>query len=135
MFDFFKKKKTTQDQERKNPQKDPFPDYEEIKNLTIIDIRDPEDVRYYGKLENSINIPFDEYFASKLLMLDKNKKYGIMDLKGIISDIKEAESIAKKAGLDAKALRGGFFYVTEILNIKPVKEEEWKFTVLKRAGA
>ncbi|MEO1923706.1 MAG: rhodanese-like domain-containing protein [Nautiliaceae bacterium] len=124
MFDFFKKKERTQASEMVSPKKDPFPDYDEIKNLIIIDIRGPEDVEYYGKLENSINIPFDEYFASKLLMLDKNKKYGIMDLRGIVSDLKEAERIAKEIGLDAKALRGGFFYITEVLNIKPIKEDD-----------
>jgi len=123
VFDFFKKKNRTQVKNMVNPKKDPFPDYDEIKNLTIIDIRDPEDVEYYGKLENSINIPFDEYFASKLLMLDKNKKYGIMDLRGIVSELEEAERIAKERGLDAKALRGGFFYITEVLNIKPIKEK------------
>ena len=122
MFDFLKKKNKLSSNEMVEPKKDPFPDYEEIKNLTIIDIRDLEDVEYYGRLENSIHIPFDEYFSSKLLMLDKNKKYGIMDLRGIVSDLKEAERIAKEIGLDAKALRGGFFYITEVLNIKPIKE-------------
>ena len=123
MFNFLNKKNRTKSSDMVSPKKDPFPDYDEIKNLTLIDIRDPEDIKYYGKLENSINIPFDEYFASKLLMLDKNKKYGIMDLRGIVSDLKEAERIAKEIGLDAKALRGGFFYITEVLNIKPIKED------------
>jgi rhodanese-related sulfurtransferase len=122
MFDFLKKKNKLSSEKMVEPKKDPFPDYDEVKNLTIIDIRDSEDIEYYGKLPNSIHIPFDEYFASKLLMLDKNKKYGIMDLRGIVSDLKEAERIAKEVGLDAKALRGGFFYITEVLNIKPVKE-------------
>jgi rhodanese-related sulfurtransferase len=123
MFNLFGKKK----QENENlvsPKKDPFPDYNEVKEMTIIDIRDPEDIEYYGKLPNSIHIPFDEYFASKLMMLDKNKKYGIMDLRGIVSDLQKAESIAKEVGLNAKALRGGFFYLTEVMNIKPIKEEE-----------
>ena len=124
MFNFLNKKNRTKSSDMVSPKKDPFPDYDEIKNLTIIDIRDPEDVKYYGRVENSINIPFDEYFASKLLMLDKNKKYGIMDLRGIVSDLKEAERIAKEIGLDAKALRGGFFYITEVLNIKPIKEDD-----------
>ena len=119
MFDFFKRKK---EKEMVEPKKDPFPTYDEVKNLTIIDIREPEDIEYYGKYPNSIHIPFDEYFASKLLMLDKNKKYGIMDLRGV--DIYEAERIAKEVGLNAKALRGGFFYISEVLNYKPVKEEE-----------
>ncbi|WP_456471066.1 rhodanese-like domain-containing protein [Caminibacter sp.] len=123
MFNFFKKKNRTKSSDMVSPKKDPFPDYDEIKNLTLIDIRDPEDVKYYGRVENSINIPFDEYFASKLLMLDKNKKYGIIDLRGIVSDLKEAERIAKEIGLDTKALRGGFFYITEVLNIKPIKED------------
>jgi rhodanese-related sulfurtransferase len=122
MFDFLKKKNKLSSEKMVEPKKDPFPDYDEVKNLTIIDIRDAEDVEYYGKLPNSIHIPFDEYFASKLLMLDKNKKYGIMDLRGIVSDLKEAERIAKEVGLEAKALRGGFFYITEVLNIKPIKE-------------
>ncbi len=115
MFDFFKGK--SKNQNMIEPKKDPFPDYEEVKNLTIIDIRDEEDIEYYGKYPNSIHIPFDEYFASKLLMLDKSKKYGIMDLRGV--DIYEAERIAKEVGLDAKALRGGFFYISEVLNYKP----------------
>ena len=121
MFNFLKEKK----QKIIEPQKDPFPTYEEVKNLTIIDIRDEEDIKYYGKYPNSIHIPFDEYFASKLMMLDKNKEYGIMDLRGV--DIYEAERIAKEVGLNAKALRGGFFYISEVLNYKPVKEEEWMY--------
>ena len=117
MFGFFKKKKS----DLVEPAKDPFPTYDEVKNLTIIDIREPEDIEYYGKYPNSIHIPFDEYFASKLLMLDKNKEYGIMDLRGV--DIYEAEKIAKEVGLKARALRGGFFYISEVLNYKPIKEE------------
>ena len=118
-MNFFKKRKKQNSLELK---KDPFPDYEEVKNLTIIDIRDEEDIKYYGQYENSIHISFDEYFASKLMMLDKSKKYGIMDLKGV--DIYEAERIARKIGLNAKALRGGFFYISEVLNYKPIKEKE-----------
>ena len=119
MFDFLKK---TKQKEMVKPQKDPFPDYEEVSKLTIIDIRDEGDIEYYGKYPNSIHIPFDEYFASKLLMLDKNKKYGIMDLRGNL--VKEAEEIARKVGLNAKALRGGFFYISEVLNYKPIKDGE-----------
>ena len=118
MFGFLKKKKSFQNEIKL--QKDPFPDYEEVKNLIIIDIRDEEDIKYYGKFPNSIHIPFDEYFPSKLMMLDKSKKYGIMDLRGV--DIYEAEKIAKEVGLDAKGLRGGFFYISEVLNYKPLKE-------------
>ena len=129
MFGFLKKKS----QEIIPPKKDPFPTYEEVKNLTIIDIRNEEDVEYYGKYPNSIHIPFDEYFASKLMMLDKNKEYGIMDLRGV--EIYEAEKIAKEVGLNAKALRGGFFYISEVLNYKPVKEEKWKFMELKLVEA
>jgi len=113
---FFKKKKKKE--VLVEPKKDPFPDYDEIKEMIIIDIRDNDDIEYYGEIENSIHIPFDKYFASKLLMLDKNKKYGIMDLRGDLNVLKEAESIAKEAGIDAKVLRGGFFYLTEVLNVK-----------------
>ncbi|QCT94011.1 rhodanese-like domain-containing protein [Caminibacter mediatlanticus TB-2] len=120
MFDFFKKKQ--KHQEFIEPKKDPFPTYDEVKNLTIIDIRDSEDIEYYGKYPNSVHIPFDEYFASKLMMLDKNKKYGIMDLKGIDSILDEAVKIAKEVGLDVKKLKGGFFYISEVLNYKPIKE-------------
>ena len=120
MFNFLKRKNKSD--EMVKPKKDPFPTYDEVKNLTIIDIRDPEDVEYYGKYPNSIQIPFDEYFASKLMMLDKSKEYGIMDLRGV--DIYEAEKIAKEIGLNAKALRGGFFYISEVLNYKPIKEEK-----------
>jgi len=120
LFDFLKRKK--ENTKMVELKKDPFPTYEEVKNLIIIDIRDDEDIKYYGKYPNSIHIPFDEYFASKLMMLDKSKKYGIMDLRGV--DIYEAERIAKEVGLDAKALRGGFFYISEVLNYKPIKEDE-----------
>jgi len=105
-----------------NPKKDPFPDYEEVKNSIIIDIREEEDIEYYGKYPNAIYIPFDEYFASKLMMLDKNKNYTIMDLRGV--DIYEAEKIAKEVGLNAKGLRGGFFYISEVLNYKPESVDE-----------
>ena len=117
-----KKKSRILQKDMIKPQKDPFPDYEEVTKLTIIDIRDEEDIEYYGKYPNSIHIPFDEYFASKLLMLDKNKQYGIMDLRGNL--VKEAEEIARKVGLNAKALRGGFFYISEVLNYKPIKDGE-----------
>lgn len=120
MLNFLKKKT----QNYIEPKKDPFPDYEEVKSLTIIDIRDEEDVEYYGKYPNSINIPFDEYFASKLMMLDKNKKYGIMDLRG--DKVYEAEKLAKEVGLNAKALKGGFFYISEVLNYKPIKNQNEK---------
>ena len=110
---FFKRKK----QEFKELKKDPFPDYDLVKNITIIDIRDEEEIKEYGQYENSIHIPFDDYFASKLLMLDKSKKYGIMDLRGVYS--KKATQIAKEVGLDAIELKGGFFYLSEVLNYKP----------------
>ena len=113
-------KKITKKEDIIPPRKDPFPDYEEVKNLTIIDIRDEEDIEYYGKYPNSVHIPFDDKFASRLMLLDKNKKYGIMDLRG--SEAEEAAEIAKKIGLDAKALKGGFFYISEVLNYKPIKE-------------
>ncbi|WP_024787295.1 MULTISPECIES: rhodanese-like domain-containing protein [unclassified Lebetimonas] len=116
---FFKKKKSNI-----KLAKDPFPDYNDVNTRIIIDIRGPEDVEFYGKLPNSKNIPFDEYFASKLMMLDKSKKYAIMDDRGILTDLKKAVEIAKNTGLDAVGLRGGFFYITEVLNIKPIKGEE-----------
>jgi len=112
-----KKKNHIKSKDMVSPKKDPFPDYEEIANSIIIDIRDEEDIEYYGEYENSIQIPFDEYFASKLMMLDKNKNYVIMDSRGV--DIYEAERIAKEIGLNAKGLRGGFFYISEVLNYKP----------------
>jgi len=121
MFNIFKKKNET---DVKEPKPDEFPTYDEVKNLTIIDIRDEEDREYYGVYPNSVHIPFDEYFASKLLMLDKNKKYGIMDLKGIEPVLDEAVKIAKEAGLDVKKLKGGFFYISEVINYKPVKEDK-----------
>ena len=98
-------------------QKDPFPDQELLEEITIIDIRNEEDIEDYGSFENSITIPYDEYFASKLMMLDKSKKYGIMDLKGVYS--KKATEIAREIGINALELKGGFFYITEVLNIKP----------------
>ncbi|GAX87613.1 conserved hypothetical protein [Lebetimonas natsushimae] len=120
MFNFLKKNK----QVKVELKKDPFPDYNDVKTRTIIDIRDPEDVEFYGKLPNSVNIPFDEYFASKLLMLDKSKKYAIMDDRGILSNLNKAVEVAKNLGLDVVGLRGGFFYITEVLNVKPIKENE-----------
>ncbi|NPA11498.1 MAG: rhodanese-like domain-containing protein [Epsilonproteobacteria bacterium] len=116
MFGFFKKKEPKI--ELKN---DPFPTYDEVQNLTIIDIREPEDVEYYGSFENAINIPYDEYFASKLMMLDKSKEYGVMDLKGVEVILDEAVKTAKDIGLNAKKLKGGFFYITEVINYKPKK--------------
>jgi rhodanese-related sulfurtransferase len=118
---FFRKKKENR---FVKPAPDTFPSYDMLKEITIIDIRDEEEIKEYGKVPNSIHIPFDEYFASKLLMLDKSKKYGIMDLKGIFPTLKKAEAIAREAGLDAVMLRGGFIYLTEVMNIKPIKEEE-----------
>jgi rhodanese-related sulfurtransferase len=108
MFNFLKKKK----QETIELKKDPIPDYNDVKTRVIIDVRDPEDVEFYGKLPNSVNIPFDEYFASKLMMLDKSKKYAIMDDRGILVNSNKAVEIAKNVGLDVVGLRGGFFYIT-----------------------
>ncbi|NPA10882.1 MAG: rhodanese-like domain-containing protein [Epsilonproteobacteria bacterium] len=123
MFDFFTKgRKLKLGEEKRAPRADDFPTYELLDKITILDIRDEEEVEIYGKMPNSVHVPFDEYFASKLLMLDKNKKYGIMDLKGV--DIKKALQIAKEAGIDAVELRGGFFYLSEVMNIKPIKEEK-----------
>jgi len=116
MFSFLRKK-----EKLVKPKQDPFPTIDEVKNLTIIDIRDKEDVEFYGEFSNSIHIPFDKYFASKLLMLDKSKEYGIMDLKGVDVILDEAERIAKEVGLKAKKLKGGFFYITEVINYKPNK--------------
>ena len=123
MFDFFLKgRKLKLGEEKRAPRKDDFPSYELLKEITILDIRDEDEVNEYGKMPNSVHIPFDEYFASKLMMLDKSKKYGIMDLRGV--KIKEALEIAKSVGLNAVELRGGFFYLSEVMNIKPIKEEE-----------
>jgi len=116
MFNFFKRKK----------QNNIFPDYNDVKERIIIDIRETEDVEFYGKLSNSINIPFDEYFMSKLMMLDKSKKYAIMDDRGVLVNLNKAVEIAKNIGLDVVALRGGFFYITEVLNVKPEKNWELK---------
>jgi len=123
LFDFLRKKRIT-NEEMVSPKKDPFPDYNDVRERVIIDIRDMEDVEFYGKLPNSIQIPFDEYFASKLMMLDKNKKYAIMDDRGILANLNKAVEIAKSIGLDAVGLRGGFFYITEVLNVKPEKIED-----------
>jgi rhodanese-related sulfurtransferase len=120
MFNFLKRNK----QEKLELKKDPFPDYNDVKRRVIIDVRDPEDVEFYGKLPNSVNIPFNEYFASKLMMLDKSKKYAIMDDRGVLANINKAVDIAKNMGLDVVGLRGGFFYITEVLNVKPIKENK-----------
>jgi len=56
------------------------------------------------------------------MKLDKTKKYGIMDLRGVY--IKDALEIAEEVGIDAVELRGGFFYLSEVMNIKPVKEDK-----------
>jgi rhodanese-related sulfurtransferase len=122
MFNFFTKgAKLKLGEEKRAPRADDFPTYELLKEITILDIRDEEEVEIYGKMPNSIHVPFDDMFASKLMMLDKNKKYGIMDLRGV--DIKKALEIAKQVGIDAVELRGGFFYLSEVMNIKPIKED------------
>ena len=123
MFDFFfKGSKLKLGEEKRTPRADDFPSYELLKEITIIDIRDEEEVNEYGRMPNSVHIPFDEHFASKLMLLEKDKKYGIMDLRGV--NIKKAVDIAKRIGVDAVELRGGFFYLTEVMNFKPVKEEK-----------
>ncbi|WP_456480718.1 rhodanese-like domain-containing protein [Nautilia sp.] len=123
MFDFFTKgRKLKLGEEKRAPRADAFPTYELLKEITIIDIRDNEEVEEYGKMPNSINIPFNCGFTEELMKLDKNKKYGLMDLRGVY--IHEAVELAKEAGLDAVELRGGFFYLSEVMNLKPVKEEK-----------
>ena len=121
MFDFFTKgAKLKLGEEKRSPRADDFPTYELLEEITILDIRKEDEIEKYGRMPKSVHIPFDKYFASKLLTLDKSKKYGIMDLKGV--DIKHALAIAKEAGLDVVELRGGFFYLTEVMNIKSIKE-------------
>jgi rhodanese-related sulfurtransferase len=121
LFDFFRKGyKLKLGEEKRSPRNDDFPSYELLKEITILDIRDKEDIEYYGKIPNSISIPFDDNFYENLKKLDKSKKYGIMDLRG--NSIQKALEIAKEVGLNAVELRGGFFYLTEVMNIKPVKE-------------
>jgi rhodanese-related sulfurtransferase len=41
------------------------------KEIIILDIRNYEEVEICGKMQNSFHVPFDECFASKLMMLDK----------------------------------------------------------------
>jgi rhodanese-related sulfurtransferase len=101
------------------PRKDPFPDHQLLEEITIIDIRTPEEVEEYGELEGAIQIPFDNLFQSRLLLLDRNRKYGILDLRGVYA--REAVEIARQVGLEVVELKGGFFYLTEVLNIKPKK--------------
>ncbi|GAB6074217.1 rhodanese-like domain-containing protein [Nautilia lithotrophica] len=123
MFDFFTKgRKLKLGEEKRAPRADAFPTYELLKEVIILDIRDKEEVEEYGKMPNSINIPFHPGFTEAIMKLDKNKKYGIMDLRGVY--INEALEIAKEVGLDVVELRGGFFYLTEVMNLKPVKEEK-----------
>jgi len=123
LFDFFTKgRKLKLGEEKREPRADAFPTYELLKEVTIIDIRDEEEVEEYGKMPNSIHIPFHSGFTEELMKLDKNTKYGIMDLRGVY--IQEALEIAKKVGLNAVELRGGFFYLTEVMNLKPIKEEK-----------
>ena len=120
MFDFFTKgRKLKLGEEKRAPSADTFPTYDLLKEIVILDIRDEEEVKEYGKMPNSINIPFHPGFTESLMKLDKNKKYGIMDLRGVY--IQEAVEIAKEVGLDAVELRGGFFYLTEVMNIKPIR--------------
>ena len=121
MFDFFRKGyKLKLGEEKRSLRSDDFPSYELLKEIMIIDIRDKEDIEYSGKIPNSINIPFNDGFYKNLKKLDKNKKYGIMDLRG--NCIQDALVIAKEVGLNVVELRGGFFYLTEVMNIKPVME-------------
>jgi hypothetical protein len=71
MFNFLKKKK----QETIELKKDPFPDYNDVKTRVIIDVRDPEDVEFYGKLPNSVNIQkmrVDMFFIIRVNGLYKN---------------------------------------------------------------
>jgi len=103
--------------------KDPFPDYQLLKEVTILDIRTPEEVEEYGELPNSIHIPFDHLFQSRVLLLDRSQKYGVVDLRGIYS--KEATQLLQQLGFEAVELKGGFFYLTEVLNFKPIKRGEF----------
>jgi len=103
-------------------QRDPFPDHSLLKEIVILDLRTPEEVEQFGKLPNSIHIPFDRYFSQKITFLDRNLKYGVVDLRGVYS--KEGVRILKQAGIDGIELKGGFFYLTEVLNLKPILEEK-----------
>lgn len=123
MFDFFVKgRKLKLGEEKREPRADAFPTYELLEEIIILDIRDEDEVEQYGKMPNSINIPFHPGFTESAMKLDRNKKYGVMDLRGVY--INEALEILKQIGVDAVELRGGFFYLTEVMNIKPVKETE-----------
>jgi len=104
--------------ERLAPMREDFPDENFLnKGRVIVDIRDKESIEDLGYFEGSKFIPFDDNFINEVKKL--NKPVYILCERGI--DSYEATKLLRKNGVDAENLNGGFYYIREVLNIKPIQ--------------
>jgi rhodanese-related sulfurtransferase len=83
----------------------------------VIDIRDEDSIKDLGYYEGSIFLSVDENFVEQVKKL--NKPVYVLCEKGVESY--EATKLLRENGIDAQNLNGGFYYIREVINIKPVK--------------
>ena len=100
-----------------------FPDVNLVNSRILIDIKPQEATEDLGKIKNSILIPFDRFEEEVSEVVDKikskfskNDKLAIVCEKGV--DSIEVANELKKQGYDAISLKGGFYYLTEVLNLE-----------------
>jgi rhodanese-related sulfurtransferase len=104
--------------ERLSPMREDFPDENFLnEGRIVIDIRDEDSIKDLGYYEGSIFLSVDENFVEQVKKL--NKPVYVLCEKGVESY--EATKLLRENGIDAQNLNGGFYYIREVINIKPVK--------------
>jgi len=102
--------------ERIAPKREDFPDENFLnEGRVIVDIRDKESIEDLGYFDGSVFIEFNEKFVDEVKKL--NKPVYVLCERGV--DSFEATKLLKENGVDAENLNGGFYYIREVLNIKP----------------
>lgn len=121
MFNFLKKdkKKTELGKDRINVPKDPFPTHDNYNERLIIDIRDEESIEALGFYKGSKTVAYDAKFLENMAPY-KEGKIALLDERCVESI--EANDLLVKEGFDSIYLSGGFYYLRDVLNIKPEKE-------------
>jgi len=103
--------------ERLTPMREDFPDENFLNDgRVIVDIRDEESIEDLGYFEGSVFIEFNDNFVDEVKKL--NKPVYVLCERGVESY--EATKLLRENGIDAQNLNGGFYYIREVINIKPI---------------
>jgi len=103
--------------ERLAPMREDFPDENFLnEGRIIVDIRDEESIEDLGYFESSVFIEFNDNFVDEVKKL--NKPVYVLCERGVESY--EATKLLRENGIDAQNLNGGFYYIREVINIKPI---------------